>query len=814
MNRDQVEGVLASADGLRDAGDAQGALKVYLEAVEFAPDFAKGHFKLATAYDRLGRKDEAEKCYREALRLDPEYAEAFGNLGVLLFARGDWDEAELCYRNALANNPDYFEAHVNLSRLLFIASRYLESLYFARRASGLRPQAAIAVERAALALGKLGRIGESLAELRRATEVDPTLASAWLSLGSALQALGHGAESDAAFLKAIEASNDDPGPRINWAFWANYQPLPRETVWQRHREFGSWVRARLGPVAVDPPDALRRPDPDRRLRVGLVSPDLRRHSVAYFVKGAFEHLDHKAFQLFAYFDHHKEDEVSAALKPMFHHWCDIFATTDEALFDRIRGDRIDVLIDLAGLSGGNRLRVFGRRAAPLQLTYLGYPNTTGLDCMDYRITDHWADPAGDGDEFHSETLWRLPACFLCYSAPLDARDVAEPPMLKNGYVSFGSFNNRIKISDQCLKLWVALLRDIPSARLVLKSIQGTGDEASRQGLLDRFVSSGIDPARVQVHAQVSGLENHLDMYSMIDIALDTFPYNGTTTTCEALWMGVPVIGLKGDRHAARVGESLLNNLGLPELVAADEEDYLRVARSLAADPQRLAELRGGMRDRMRASPLMDSRALGRDMSAALRDMWACHCQRFAGDLPVEIEPPATEHELLRLHIGGRERKDGWQILDAESRQEVDFVGDIRDLSAFRDESCAEVYASHVLEHVPPQDILPVLNGIHRILVPGGSLYLSVPDLDTLVWLFSSPILNKAEKFHVMRMMFGGQVDEHDLHRIGLNFDFLADYLSDVGFSSLEHVESFGLFDDTSEMVVAGHRISLNLIVIK
>jgi len=350
--------------------------------------------------------------------------------------------------------------------------------------------------------------------------------------------------------------------------------------------------------------------------------------------------------------------------------------------------------------------------------------------------------------------------------------------------------------------------------LVLKSIQGTGDDASRQGLLDRFVSCGIDPARVQVHAQVSGLEDHLDMYALIDIALDTFPYNGTTTTCEALWMGVPVIGLKGDRHAARVGESLLNNLGLPELMAADEEDYLRVARSLAADPQRLAELRGGMRDRMRSSPLMDSRALGRDMSAALRGMWVCYCQRFAEDLPVEIGPPVTDQELLRLHIGGRERKDGWKILDAESRQEVDFVGDIRDLSAFRDESCAEVYASHVLEHVPPQDILPVLNGIHRILVPGGSLYLSVPDLDTLVWLFSSPILNKAEKFHVMRMMFGGQIDEHDLHRIGLNFDFLTDYLSDVGFSSLEHVETFGLFEDTSEMVVAGHRISLNLIVIK
>ncbi len=812
MNQEELKDLLAKGDALRDSGDANGAIDAYLAMVVAAPDFAKGHFKLATAYDRLGRRDEAEKSYREALRLDPVYVEAFGNLGVLLFGRGDWDEAERCYRNALAENPDYFEAHVNLSRILFIASRHMESLYFARRACALKPDSALAIEYSGRALEKLGRIGESLAELRRATDIDPKAVSPWLSLGNGLQALGRHEEADVAFVMAMSAS-DDPRSRCYRAFWTNYQALPRETVWQRHGEFGRWVREKLGPVKTGM-SATQRPDPTRRLRVGFVSPDFRRHSVGYFVRGGLQHLDHKEFQLFAYFDYHAEDEVSASVKPMFHRWRDIFSKTDDAVFDQIREDRIDVLVDLAGLTGGNRMMLFGRRAAPVQVTYLGYPNTTGLDCMDYRLTDQWADPEGDGDEFHSETLWRLPASFLCYSAPLESPQVSDPPILKNGFVTLGSFNNRIKISDECLKLWVGLLSDIPDSRLVLKSVQGTGDEASRQGLLDRFIACGIDPARVEVHGQVGDLKDHLGLYSLIDMALDTFPFNGTTTTCEALWMGVPVIALKGDRHSARVGESLLNNLGLPELIARDGEDYRRIARELAEAPDRLAELRHGMRERMRGSPLMDSLATGHDIGMALRGMWTHHCRRFAEDLPVETEAPVAGEELLHLHIGGWEAREGWKILDAESREGVDFVGDIRELSAFADESCVEIYASHVLEHLAPHDILSALNGMHRMLAPGGTLYISVPDLDTLVWLFASPALSTAEKFQIMRMMYGAQDTPHDLHRIGLNFDFLVDYLKDVGFTSVEHVESFGLFHDTSELVVSGQRISLNLIVIK
>lgn len=814
MSSLELEDLLARGDELRDAGDAASALDLYAKVVASAPGFAKGHYKLATAKARMGLSDEAEKSYREALRLSPFYVEAHGNLGVLLYGRGEWDEAERCYRNALANDPGYFEAHVNLSALLFVVSRFLESLYFARRAIELNPRSAIALERAGLALGRLGRVSESLAELRRATEMDPSVATPWMSLGSALQALGRDEESDAAYVSAIGVAKDDPVPCENRAFWSNYRQQSREAVWQLHRDVGRWIRDRLGPLSA-PESPTWRPDPGRRLRVGFVSPDFRRHSVGYFVHGALGHLSRQQFQLHAYFDFHTEDYVTARLKPLFNQWSDIYSKTDDVVYDQIRRDRIDILVDLAGLSAGNRLRLFGRRPAPVQVTYLGYPNTTGLDCMDYRLTDRWADPDdGDDEALHSEALWRLPNSFLCYSAPLDALEVSEPPVLRNGFVTFGSFNNRIKISDPCLELWVRVLKEIPSSRLLLKSIQGTEDEGSREELRDRFVEHGIDASRVEVHGYVEGIDSHLGMYGRIDIALDTFPYNGTTTTCEALWMGVPVICLKGDRHAARVGESLLANVGLPELLARSPDDYLKIAGKFAADPRGLADLRSGLRGRMRASRLMDSRAIGLEIGEALRGMWSRYCSRFPEALPIESNVMESTTDLLRLHLGDGAAPDGWKAMAPDRREGVDFVGDLRALSSFRDDSCAEIYAAHVLQRLTPHDMLPALNDIHRILVPGGTLYLAVPDFDELIALYANTELSRAERFNVMRAIFGSQDESRDLHRIGLGFDFLEDYLADVGFTSVEHVESFGLFDDASEARLCGQRISLNLMVTK
>jgi len=810
MNK-ELEKRIAAADQMRDAGDLAAALGIYEAVTEENPGLAIGPYKQATALSRLGRADEAEQRYRDALALDESYPEALNNLAVLLVVRGEWDEGDLCYRRALAERPDYFEAHLGYAHLLLQAWRYHEALFFSRRACALKPGSALAFERSGTALWKLGRIREALDEMSKATKLEPDLASPWITLAGCLQSLNRYQEAEQSYLQAVAVAAGDPVPRSNFVFLSNYLDIPREEGWQRHRAFGNWTRQQLGAVVALPPPA--RLLPDRRLRVGFMSGDLRRHSVAYFVRGALERLDRNQFQLFAYFDYQKEDEVSAWLKPMFHQWRDIFAAPHRSVSEQMEQDRIDILVDLSGHTGANRTMVFAARAAPVQLNYLGYPNTTGLDTMDFRLTDIWTDPEGDGDEFHSETLWRMSRCFLCYAPPENTPEVSVRELSESEPVVFGSFNGRVKISDACVSAWVRILQRVPDSRLVLKCIMGTEDEESRESLRQRFVVRGIAAERVEVHRYHDQLDDHLRHYAAIDIALDTFPYNGTTTTCEALWMGVPVVSLIGDRHAARVGHSLLSSVGLEELVGTDVDDYVRIATELGADKLRLAELRATMRDRLLASPLFDRRAMGQALGDALRGMWHQHCASFSAELPMETEVVEQE-QPIRLHVGGKQVREGWKIFDIEPRDEVDYVGDVRDLSAFAEASCAEVYASHVLEHLPPQDILPVLNGLHRILVPGGTLYISVPDIDILCWLFTSPAFSKPEKFQIMQMIFGGQGTPHDKHCIGLNFDFLIDYLTDVGFSSVEHVEAFGLFDDASEALVADHRISLNLVVTK
>lgn len=279
-------------------------------------------------------------------------------------------------------------------------------------------------------------------------------------------------------------------------------------------------------------------------------------------------------------------------------------------------------------------------------------------------------------------------------------------------------------------------------------------------------------------------------------------------------MGVPVVTLAGDRHSARVGASLLNNAGLGDLVAGCPDDFVAIACELASDRQRLRNLRLALRDHLRASRLFDKAAMGADLGAALRGMWRQHCASFPEDVPREERDAVPMEDLIRLHIGGREPRDGWRIMAAEQGDGVDFVGDVTNLDAFADESCAEIYCAHVLQRVPQAGILAALAGLYRMLAPGGRLYASVPDMEVLAWLFVNPGYGKSDRFQVMRRMFGGQSDKHDFNGVGLYADLLADYLRHAGFASIEHVETFGLFDDASTRTVDGHRVSLNLLAIK
>jgi protein O-GlcNAc transferase len=356
-----------------------------------------------------------------------------------------------------------------------------------------------------------------------------------------------------------------------------------------------------------------------RLRIGYVSGDFREHSVAYFVEPLLRGHDRTAVEVFCYADHRLDDAVTERLRGYADQWRPIAGMADDTVGELIRRDAIDVLVDLGGHSAENRLGVFARRAAPVQATWLGYPNTTGLAEIDYRLTDAVADPLGAADAWHAEKLVRVPGCFLCYGMPDVLPDVGALPAEANGFVTFGSFNNLAKVSERTMRLWGRVLDAVPGSRLLLK-YRSLADAGTRSVVAEMMTRCGINPGRVEMAGHAASREDHLRMYGRVDVALDTTPYCGTTTTCEALAMGVPVVTLAGDAHVSRVGASLMHAMGLWEMVAKSGEEYVGIAVTLAGDLERMKATRIGLRERMRASALCDQGGFSKVMETALREM--------------------------------------------------------------------------------------------------------------------------------------------------------------------------------------------------
>jgi predicted O-linked N-acetylglucosamine transferase (SPINDLY family) len=374
-------------------------------------------------------------------------------------------------------------------------------------------------------------------------------------------------------------------------------------------------------------------DPERRLRIAILSPDLRMHACAFFLEPLLQHLDRKHFQLLLYLDYHREDDMSARLRALSDTWRNFICQPDPVVEQTIRSDQPDVLIDLAGhSSSGARLPLYAHRMAPVQITYLGYPDTTGLPAMDYRFTDAIADPVGEADRFATERLVRFAPTAWAYLPPANAPEPGPPPSLNGTPVMFGSFNNITKINAATVQLWAGLLRAVPDSRLLIKGFFRGMDPAVRDSFLKAFEAAGVSASRVKLVDRTGEIKDHLELYRQVDVALDTFPYHGTTTTCEALWMGVPVVTLRGDRHAARVGASLLTAVGHPEWIADDKAAYVRIASELASDPARLKTLRTELRDDMKRSPLLDHAGQAARFGAALRACWIAWCENSVPQL--------------------------------------------------------------------------------------------------------------------------------------------------------------------------------------
>lgn len=359
-----------------------------------------------------------------------------------------------------------------------------------------------------------------------------------------------------------------------------------------------------------------------KIRVGYVSRDFRRHSVAFYWEAIGKHHDRAAYEVFCYADVRQPDDNTRRLSALADHWKPIQDMSDEQVAALVYSDQIDILVDLGGHAGG-KLEVFARKPAPIQTTYMGYPNTTGLRAMDYRLVDAVTDPAGHADLYHTEKLVRLPGCFLCYSPLEESPPIEKVPCLKNGFVTFANFNMAAKMDDAWIARVATLLHSVAGSRLMLKSETFIGhDDASSSWVFDRFAAHGIGRDRLSALAKTDSQKEHLALYGQADIALDTFPYNGTTTTCEALWMGVPVVTLAGNTHVSRVGLSLLTAVGLPELAASTPEMFIQIAAKLAEQPELLGQWRRTMRERMK--PLMDGAAFTRKLEHAYQEMVENH----------------------------------------------------------------------------------------------------------------------------------------------------------------------------------------------
>jgi predicted O-linked N-acetylglucosamine transferase (SPINDLY family) len=529
---------------------------------------------------RTARLDEAVDLLRRAIRARPAFPDAYNNLGVALEARGQLVKAENAYRAALRLDGRQVGAWDNLGNVLKKAGRPLEALEAYRQALWLRPDDPVAHSGLGTAHLELARVPEAVGYFRRSCE---------------LQLANAAARSDLLYTLHYDDGMDA-------------EALYREHV--------------LYPCRAGVPPAQPNPQAGRlhhRLRVGYVSPDLRDHTVTRFIGGALARHDREAFEVFLYSDAVRADATSERIKGLGHAWRDCAALSDEQLFELIRSDRIDVLVDLRGHGAGNRLPMFARKPAPVQVTMVGYFDTTGLPQMDWRVTDGWMDPPGASERFHTEKLLRLPGGCWCYSPDKDAPEVAQPPAQAADHVTFGSLNKVAKVSPLCARLWAQVLEGVPGSRLLLSV---AGDGPTREAVRGRLAEMGLPADRLDFADKTPTRRGYLETFNRIDVALDPFPFNGITTTCDGLWMGVPAVSLAGNTSVSRAGRSILHGAGLPELAADTPEQFVATAAGLAGDVDRLRELRLTMRERLAASPLLDAQRFTRELEGAYREM--CH----------------------------------------------------------------------------------------------------------------------------------------------------------------------------------------------
>ena len=578
---------------MQERGEHELALEIYREAARVAPAYPRALLNVGNALQSLGRIDEAEEAYRGVVAIDPAFAYARFNLGMLLFVSARTIAAKHELYEALRSKPDLVEAHVLLADLLESEGNVQEAEVHLRSALDLRPRYAGAAYNLALVLLRANKFEDAEHWFLRAKEYDPAAAAGGLS---------------------------------DFCWELNYRAdLSPEVIFREHRRIGRTITRQAGPMYGDFPRIAGRD----RLRIGYVSADFRLHPAGLIIDQVLASHDRSSFVTYCYSNNEHADDVTRSIQRSAGEWRSISALDDDAVGTLIRQDAIDILVDLSGHSRGSRLAVFARKVAPIQVTWAGYLNTSGLDAMDYRLCDRHTDPVGETESLHTETLIRLPFSQWCYRPMAEVDAPAGRPTDAGDEVVFGSFNQYRKIGDACLDLWCPILARVTRARLTIIDFEAPW---LRHTLLDRLSARGVAPERVSILGRLD-VPEYFRTLGTVDIALDSFPYNGATTTLDSLWMGTPVVAFRGDRGIARGSYSIMQSLGLGELCARTQDEYVEINTRLARDASWRKFLSARLRPMLKQSPLMDGHQFVADLEAAYRSMWEKSRSQMAAERP-------------------------------------------------------------------------------------------------------------------------------------------------------------------------------------
>jgi predicted O-linked N-acetylglucosamine transferase (SPINDLY family) len=602
---------------LHQRGQSAEAWKLLERAIAQGPQMPHFYCNAVPALLAMKRYDEAIRTSEKALSLRPRYGEALYMLGLAWQYKGDFEKATECYRKAVQAKPDHAEAWNALGMRLRVKGEQQEALACYKRALEINSGFADAHNNIGLVLRDLGSLDDALAAHRRAAEILPGAAAVYSNIATVLKDMGRLDEAIESYRKALSIEVDPRiGSNLLYGLLFDEKLTPRQ-LREEHRR---WNDIFAKPLARAIRPYVNDPNPDRRLRIAYLSPNLRAHPVGRFLFPLITNHDERQCEVFCYSDVRRPDAMTDLIKSRAHVWRETRGLGDEQLAELIRQDRVDILIDTSMHMEDSRMLLFARKPAPVLVTYLAYAGTTGLETMDYRLTDAYLDPVDQDDSIYSERSIRLRS-YWCYQPAKDSPAVGPLPALDTGRITFGCLNNFCKMTPGTFAAWVELLRRAPHSRLILHAREGS----HRQSTRERFAGQGIAPERIEF---VEGLPmpEYFAKYNQIDIALDPFPYPGGTTSCDALWMGVPLVTLPCQTAISRGGMSILSFMSLPELIASSGQDYVRIAVELANDLPRLSQLRATMRERMKASVLMDIRGFRRDVEAAYRRMWKNWCE--------------------------------------------------------------------------------------------------------------------------------------------------------------------------------------------